>query len=340
MIIIRADANEIVGTGHVMRCLSVAESFRTTGEKVLFVTADHRGDLLIKDKGFDIVCLESDWTQMEKETEKLISLLQVESPRILLIDSYYVTEEYFNLISQFVTLAYFDDINSKKWNIDFLINYNIFGNVLDYSLYRGTKTKLLLGPEYAPLRNEFRNMPAHPISNEITDVLVSAGGADPERICEKLIKEVCPCWQNVRFHVVVGALNPRIDYIKALSGNNIILHINEKKMSELMKMCDVAIAAAGTTLYELCATGIPAITYILADNQIIAAEQFSMQGIMLNAGDCRGDNLFTDRLGYLLRELAGSQGEREKYSEKMQKLVDGRGADRIAEALLRGNNSR
>lgn len=70
-----------------------------------------------------------------------------------------------------------------------------------------------------------------------------------------------------------------------------------------MQKCDIAISAAGSTLYELCATGIPAITYTLADNQLIAAEQFDKQGIMLSAGDCRDDEGFIVRLEKLLDKL-------------------------------------
>ena len=98
-------------------------------------------------------------------------------------------------------------------------------------------------------------------------------------------------------------MNPRIDIIRGKILGNAVLHINEHNMSALMQKCDIAISAAGSTLYELCATGIPAITYTLADNQLIAAEQFDKQGIMLSAGDCRDDEGFIVRLEKLLDKL-------------------------------------
>ena len=167
--------------------------------------------------------------------------------------------------------------------------------------------------------------------------MVSAGGADPERITERIMTDICPEMRDIVFHFIVGALNPRLNDIKALSEgkDNIVFHINEKNMSGLMENCDIAISAAGSTLYELCATGLPTITYTLADNQLVAAEQFDKRGIMLSAGDCRGDDGFIDRVKMYIEKLNDSIELRRELSGKMQQLVDGNGAARIIEALLR-----
>ena len=75
MIYIRADANEYIGTGHIMRCLSIARAFVRRGEKVTFITADHRGDGLIQQNGFSSICLDSDWTNMNGELSKMMEQL-------------------------------------------------------------------------------------------------------------------------------------------------------------------------------------------------------------------------------------------------------------------------
>ena len=333
MILIRADANENIGTGHVMRCLSVARAFAGKGEKVLFVTADHRGDELIGQQGFETDCLDSEWS--DPENEKIAPVIEKYHSGLVLVDSYFVTERYLENLSKTVRTAYFDDLNARRWKVDYLINYNIFASVFDYSSYEGTSTKLLLNPQYAPMRDEFKNCPAHEIKT-VTDVFVSAGGADPERVTEKVLSDICPHMTGIRFHLIVGALNPRLGEIKTLSCEleNVVLHINEKHMSVLMNKCDVAVSAAGMTLYELCATGLPTVTYTLADNQMAAAEQFDKQGIMLSAGDCRGDDGFIIRLKELLLRLAGDEDLRRDLSGKMQKLVDGEGAERIVRELL------
>ncbi len=334
MILIRADANEIVGAGHVMRCLSIARAIADKGVEVKFVTADRRADSFIVRAGFEVLCLESKYDDMDAEIPALISVLNMQEPQLLLVDSYYVTENYFDKLSAFVKIAYMDDQNAAIWNVDYLINYNIFAFAYDYTEYQKKGTSLILGPEYAPLREEFQNLPHKGIKDTVTDILVSAGGSDPERVLERIISDICPGRPDVTFHCIVGALNPSIEDIKKVACGNVTLHINERNMSALMGKCDIAISAAGTTLYELCATGIPTITYSLADNQIIATEQFSAQNVMINAGDCRKDVDFIDRIEASIKALCKSRLLRDEYSIEMQKQVDGKGAERIARVLL------
>ncbi len=335
MILIRADANEVIGAGHIMRCLSIAHAFAKRGEKVTFVTADHRGDELIQLNNLSCICLNSEWIDMNGELDSMIKLIEESKPSLLLVDSYYVTNKYLSSLSECARTVYIDDLNVAKWNVDVLINYNIYSFLLNYTAYEGTRTKLLLGPKYVPLRDEFKNSPKHEIRS-VGDILVSAGGADPERLTEKLIKNICPRYNDVTFHFAVGALNPRLEIIRALSkeNGNVVLHVNEKHMSDLMRNCDVAISAAGTTLYELCSTGIPTIIYTLANNQLMAAEQFDVQAIMLYAGDCRGNDGFVESIERLLRRLIKDDILRTDISTRMQEFADGYGADRIAEELL------
>ena len=331
MILIRADANEVIGTGHVMRCLSIAHAFVDRGEEIKFATADHKGDSLIHSRGFDTICLESDYNNMD--SEGIVSVVEEYKPELMIIDSYFVTKEYFNKVHSLCRVAYIDDINETVWDTDFLIDYNIFGTVIDYSGYVNTRTSLMLGPKFAPLRSEFKNVPKH-IIKPVTDVMISAGGSDPEKITERIMERICPLWKDLCFHFVVGALNPRLDNIKSLLESNMVLHINEKKMSELMQNCDMAISAAGSTLYELCACGTPTITYTLADNQFLAAKEFEKQGLMVNAGDCRHNDAFIENLNQKLDYYAHNIEKRKMISKKMQVLVDGFGAERIVNRLI------
>ncbi len=355
MIFIRADANGIMGSGHVMRCLSVAHAFKRMHQEVLFITADPWSNKLIDNKGFDTVCLNSAFDDPDSELSKISKIIEKNKPELLLVDSYYVTEKYFNSLSGIVRTAYMDDLNKQVWNTDVLINYNIFSSVYDYSGYKNTK--LLLGMKYAPLRTEFEGLKKHEIKEKVSDVLVSVGGADPEGVTEKIISSVCSSYEGIRFHIVVGALNSGIEKIKAMaagslsenqfaqsarhyftgdgqSAGNIILHINETHMSKLMMSCDAALAAAGSTLYELCACGVPTVTFGLADNQLTAIEEFGHRELMISAGDCRENSNFTFDAERALFKLINDRTMREKMSLKMQTLVDGKGADRIAEELL------
>ena len=318
-----------------MRCLSIAKAFALRGYESLFLIADERAKALVENNGFQTICLGTEWTDMESELSLFLQVVRAQQPEMILIDSYYVTGKYLRTISQECKTAYIDDMNLERYDVNAIINYNIYARVYNYSWYIGTKTKLILHPKFTPLRDEFKSCPKHAM-RAVTDILVSAGGSDPEKITEKLIAEVCPVFPDVKFHVIVGTLNPRLDDIKKLADEkeNAVIHINEKHMSDLMENCDIAISAAGTTLYELCACGTPTITYTLADNQIVAAEQFDAQGIMLSAGDCREDDEFSGRVKMLLRKLIEDNRLRVELSTRMQELVDGKGAERIVDALL------
>ncbi len=334
MILIRADANENTGSGHVMRCLSIASAFAAKGENVKFVAADNKAYDLISSKGFDCVVLDTDFSDMGGELDKLTSILFLYNPSLFIVDSYFVTERYFAGLGKHTKTAYIDDLNLKVWDVDYLINYNIYASEYDYSGYEATKTKLLLTPEYAPLRDEFRNLAPHDIKDNVTDILVSAGGSDPARISERIINEICPMMPEIRFHFIIGALNPRMDVIKKLEKDNAILHINEQHIADLMTKCDIAVSASGSTLYELSACGVPTIVFTLADNQIPAADMFDRMGIMFNSGDCRFDEKFISNLESFIRKLIPDTDIRNKMSYNMQHLVDGRGAERLAERLL------
>lgn len=339
MIFIRADANKIIGTGHIMRCKAIADALIENGVDIAFVTADHSSDEIIRNVRCKHLVLDSLWNDLHQEITQLEQLIDVYNPSLFLIDSYYVTEEYLAHIRKKRKIAYIDDLNKKCWSVSYLINYNVYSKVYDYSQYENTDTRLLLGTQYTPLRNEFVFTNEKIIKRRVKDILISAGGSDPENITKRIMdfilrdKEL----KDYDFHFIVGVLNPRIDEIKLLAEHhdNIKLHINEHEMAKLMRSCDIAISASGTTLYELCSCGVPTITFTLADNQIIAAEQFENLNIMINAGDCRGNNGFIENLNVLLKQLINNYDLRQKMSYEMQKLVDGNGAHRIALELMR-----
>lgn len=334
MILIRADANSKIGAGHIMRCRSIADVLIKRGEDVTFVTADHKGDQLLS--GYRTVCMNTEWTDMASELVQLQQYIKEKKPKAMLIDSYCVQTEYFKCLLGLVKTIYIDDLNVGLWDVDALINYNIFGPVFDYSTYENTRTELLLGTLYAPIRAEFKSLPLKEIKSDVSHVMISAGGADPERVTEKIMLEICPSMEGICFHFVLGVLNPRNEVIRDIvkKNENIVLHVNETNMSGLMEMCDVAISAAGTTLYELCAVGVPTIAFSLADNQLGAAAQFQLEEIMINAGDCRENPLFIRQVEVSLRKLMNDLDLRCCMSQKMRGMVDGKGSDRIAEYIL------
>lgn len=342
MIIFRTDGNGTVGSGHVMRCLSIALALKRKGCRCCFVTADSNFQERIENNGFQVRVLDSDYKDMEKELEQFTGILQQENPEMVVVDSYYVTRKYLEELKRYTKVSYIDDLMDRAHPVDWLINYNIYARKENYvSLYKKEGMplpKLYLGTAYTPLRLEFFNLPVRQIRRVCKDVLISTGGADPIGLGLALLQrmEKMPHREAWTYHIIVGSHNRNIEVMEKIADKlpNVQLHKNVEHMAELMQMCDVAVSASGSTLYELCACGVPTICYSLADNQQQGLKAFGVLGLMENLQDLR---LAEDAPGLVLRAISNMAGQyefRENMARRMRTVVDGKGADRLADHLL------
>lgn len=330
MIYIRADANKNIGMGHVMRCLSIADAMLRYDEDIIFVLADDTVSKLINDRGFKTVVLNTDYRKMDSEIENWPK----EEADLIIVDSYFVTNSFFDGLKCKGRLAYIDDLFSFQYNVDMLINYNVYADRARYEeLYNDSRMPmLLLGPEYAPLRKMFSSVKAKKQNEVVKDILFSTGGSDSLHLALSIIKAK---HDDLIYHFIVGPLNCDKEEIKTLASKNagVVIHENVTDMKSLISDCDIAVSAAGSTLYEICACGTPIITFVTADNQVDGADYFEKAGLAVNAGDMRLDS---DPVGRLLKnvgELADDEAKRAKMSKMAQEKVDGKGAERIAKAL-------
>lgn len=330
MIYFRADGNSKIGTGHIMRCLSLADAFREEGVPSAFVTAGPDLAPLIQGRGYACLTLGSAYDRMEEELPALLPLL--EGAALVILDSYFVTPGYMEAVKARAPLAYIDDLNAFPYPADVVVNYNLYGETAAYP----PDQTCLLGPQYAPLRKQFQGLAPQTVKERIEQVLVSTGGTDPYHValgcCEYL--RAHPPASDLVCHVVLGAMNRDAERIEGIAAKTpcIVPHRQVTDMSGLMLQCDAAVSAAGTTLYELCACGLPAITYILADNQIDGAAAFAAAGLMPCAGDARKEPRLVERIFSALGGLSGRE-PRQETARRMQALVDGNGAARLAAAL-------
>ncbi len=333
MTVFRVDGNNEIGSGHIMRCLSIAYEIKKKDD-VIFVVSDSYFFDFINKKGFDCFNLEIDYKCLSNDI-KFIEYLMKVRPQFVIVDSYFVDNCFFNKIKQICRIIYIDDLLSFPYNVDYLINYNVYGEYSNYKkLYKNIELipRLLLGPKYAPLRKEFQNMKKFQVKNRCKNIFVSTGGADPIHLSLKFINYIIT--NNISqyvFHFVIGIANSDKEEIAELVKNhkNIVLHYNVTNMVELMLQCDIAITAAGSTMYELCACGIPTITYVLADNQILGARTFEKKELLKYCGDARYIENFSLKLFNLINELDNNLIERKKISNNMRKLVDGKGVSNI-----------
>lgn len=341
---IRADANGQIGAGHIMRCITIAGQLIRRGARVLFFTADTYAHPMLEEAGLPYVCLHSTWNRMEEETEALKKELQQAGCRKLLVDSYQATERYFRSLEDSCALICMDDCFQEIYPVDMVINYNAYHTRFPYREAYGDRARLLLGTSYVPLREEFCPV-LQKESGQPLQVLLSSGGGDVYNALSGILGEALgdggqgkDTFREVIFHVVVGRFHEHRQELERLADHfpNIRLHYNVTEMAELMSRCQGAVSAAGTVLFELCAMEVPTVFFVSADNQQYDSEFFAREERMLFAGDIR-----TDRRGCLenicirLQSLLADEGLRERMKKKLHEVTDGRGADRIAEEILR-----
>lgn len=338
MIWIRADANNEIGMGHIMRCLSIAAALDKYDKEVWFILADESASALLESRGYDYKILHSRYDKLNEELDGFQTLLAKEKPELLIIDSYYVTIEYLKKVREYTRTVYIDDKYSFPYPVDMLINYNIYGDMIPYREMTGESyQQVLLGVSYAPLREQFGEI-SYSVRERVQDVLITTGGSNKDNITGKILEELLlhTEMKGLQFHVVSGMFDMYLPILQKMTEEYPNLHIyqNVTNMAALMQKCDIAISAGGSTMYELCAVGVPIICFSFVDNQEQIVETFVQRELV-----CYGGNYLKER-GNLFGNIAqnvsflvDNHEMRMCYSRKERKLVDGRGSERIAKAL-------
>ncbi|WIF93901.1 UDP-2,4-diacetamido-2,4,6-trideoxy-beta-L-altropyranose hydrolase [Caminicella sporogenes] len=347
MIAFRADGGLNIGMGHIMRSLSLAKEFRKNGYKVYFISKYRGGIEKIKEENFDVIQLKlreiknttgfnyGNPKELDKEADEIISIIKLYNIDLLFIDTYNVTEEYFLKIKQHVKkLGYIDDLNKFVYPVDILINGNITAEYMDYKKYSEDEI-MLLGPKYNLIRDEFRNLPKRKIKEKVEEIMITTGGSDPHNMSSRILnwllndKEL----KKLKINVIVGSGFNNKEELRKISQiyNNVILHENVKRISEIMLKSDIAISTGGSTLYELCACGTPTLAFIYADNQEFIVEKMDESGYVKNLGWY--DKLQKEYLINNLKEYMYNFYEKENIYKIQKKLVDGKGVERIFKAF-------
>ncbi len=335
----RVDGNHTIATGHLMRCLSIARAcaglLRKSGapSNISFLVSDEESLALLEERfdtpsEFPILCLHSNYQDMMAELPRLTALLP-DKKCWLFVDSYYATPAYFHALSGFCQVAYLDDLRSFSCDVDLLINYDTDEDCPYYANAR----KKLLGVRYTPLRRQFQQ-PAYEVRPQVTDILLSTGGTDPYGMALSLIKTLPQGTYD--YHILTSSANSRYRELEDAAHVNDRIHIHQgiSDMAALMASCDLAVSAGGTTLCELCAVGVPTISYLMADNQQMAVNTFSQENLIPYAGDIRQDEDVLSRILSFVTCMSQNIDSRKKSSHAMRAFLDGCGAEHIASQLV------
>lgn len=336
-IFIRADANSQIASGHVMRCLTIAGALRRKGHQAIFLISDADSEAALTLRGeASFLCLHGNYKNLEEELPTLLPLLNEKKPDCFLLDSYFASAFYMQSVKKYCKLVYLDDLQAFDYPADLIINYDITANA---SMY-GT-TPSLTGASYTPLREQFKAVP-YQVREPVSNLLISTGGSDIHNAAAQIFHTLNGSEAFAPYlgtcHILTGNMNPHREDLYALSVRypQVALHENITEMAALLSSCDLAFSAGGTTLFELCAVGVPAVSFSISDEQHNCVHAFEQAGQIPYAGDVRDGKSFYDHLLAEGIKMAESPSYRAKLSAFMKQLVDGQGADRIANALVSG----
>ncbi|GLR12924.1 hypothetical protein GCM10007907_17140 [Chitinimonas prasina] len=347
-ILFRADASLAIGSGHVMRCLTLAHVLATAGAKVSFACRALPGNALglIADQGFVAHALPAvypgevaevdieaalDW---QADIDALRAVLSVQAQfDWVVVDHYGLDAHWQQAARQYAQcIAVVDDLANRGHAADLLLDQNLSALHADYTRLLPNHARALLGPRYALLRPAYRGG-ATVVSPLARRVMVSFGGVDAGGETFKAMDALADL-PDLEVDFVAGAANPAWAGLvqKAEGKPHWRLHRHVADFASLMRQADLFVGAGGGTSWERAALGLPTVCIAVAPNQVANAEHMAAAGAQLYLGEA--GQVTVAGLREAIRLLAGNHGLRLSLSQRSGQLVDGLGAQRVAAALL------
>ena len=303
----RVDASLQIGTGHVMRCLTLAEAFQKAGAQCHFISRAHPGHLLdhIRQRGFSLTVLpmdpsepvvrhesvegsavlaHADWLGCDWQTdaEQTRAVLTDYQAEWLVVDHYALDQRWEHvLLASCRKLMVIDDLADRPHQCDLLLDQNLGRQTADYENLVPADCKLLVGPHYALLRPEFATLREYSLQRRqqpvLKNILITMGGVDQPNATGRVLQALkhCQLPEDCRITVVMGAQAPWLIQVQALAQDmpwptQVLVNIHD--MAQCMADSDLAIGAAGGTSWERCCLGLPSLMIVLADNQKSGAQ--------------------------------------------------------------------
>jgi UDP-2,4-diacetamido-2,4,6-trideoxy-beta-L-altropyranose hydrolase len=336
-LLFRTEASVAIGTGHVMRCLALAQAWCDAGGRAIFAMAEATPALeeRLRSEGFEVVRVTARVGSAD-DAEETAKLAHKQGASWVVVDGYeFGAEHQTGLKSRGLKVLFIDDNgHAGHYSADLVLNQNAHANE---ALYRSRElsTKLLLGPRFAMLRREFaawrgwkREIPAI-----ARNVLVTMGGSDPDNFTRKAVDGLRAV-RGIRIRILAGGSNPHVASLEELrtdGENSIELVRDATDMAQQMRWADLAVAGAGSACLEMCLMALPALLIDLAENQTPIANEFARRGTAYHLGSSK--TVTPERIEAETLRLLVSAAERSAMSRRGRELVDGGGAERVVHEL-------
>ena len=348
----RVDASNQIGTGHFMRCLTLADELKKQGAQVRFITRNlpaHLSDMLTQ-KGMEYLPLILDdakealddlahasWlgTSQALDAQVTLQALADQSWDWIIVDHYALDVRWEKAVrSSCKNLMVIDDLADRKHDCDVLLDQNYYADM--QTRYVGkfpAHCQLLLGPRYALLREEFRTLreKVKVRAGDVKKILVFFGGVDASNYTSFAIQALAELNCRQQVDVVIGAQHPNREQIQqSCIHHGFICHVQTATMADLMAEADLAIGAGGVATWERCCLGLPTISFCLADNQRKLITDGAAAGLLY--APISGRTLL-EVIRDHLRNLLENPALIKLISERAINFVDGKGSLRVASAM-------
>jgi UDP-2,4-diacetamido-2,4,6-trideoxy-beta-L-altropyranose hydrolase len=360
-IIFRTDASHQIGTGHVMRCLTLVRALRERGAECRFVCRGHPGNLiaLIREQGFETAVLplgeqgvqegsppeeaalaNARWlgNTWGRDAQATIAALDGIAPDWLIVDHYALDARWESALRPHVgRIMVIDDLADRPHDCDLLLDQNLVADMTHrYDGKLPAHCGGMLGPEYALLQPQYADLHTRtpPREGPVQRVLIYFGGADAENLTGRAIAAFVSLRRDdIKLDVVINPGSPHADAVREQVRGHLSISLYEgvPSLAPLMVKADLAIGAGGATSWERCCLGLPTLIITLAENQKPIAAELDRRGLARWLG--HHDEVDEIRLIQALEELTAS-ALTPAWSEDCQRVADGKGTQRVCSILL------
>lgn len=337
MVVLRCDAGPDLGFGHLTRCRALAQAIRHQGGACALVgpDADYATEA---DAEIFTLWEPHKWNDPLSDATKLADIAQNLGAEMLVLDDYRVDEDYqLVLRDRGLKWLQFEIRTDRPIWANFVLNANPAAKSDDYAAaMRNPKSQLLLGPQYAILRPEFADVAKRPSHRPVKDVLLTFGGGDDRGailFVLNILRESNP--KDIQITIVSGAHNPANICLRKWIDHHwpeqVRLLVDPEKIHTVFSQSDLAIMAAGTSIYEMACCGVPMILIAIADNQVRHAESWSASAQYLG----KIENIKKNSLIKAFKLVSENIQIRENFIKTTSKLCDGLGSIRVAHIICK-----
>jgi UDP-2,4-diacetamido-2,4,6-trideoxy-beta-L-altropyranose hydrolase len=358
--VFRADASVQIGTGHLMRCLTLADALKKAGMTCAFISRGLTSSLvqIIRDRGHGFYALtagsppveqagdlaHSHWLGVSWQTDadECRTLIEEIAPSWIIVDHYALDARWETRVhSSGAKLMAIDDLADRLHAANMLLDQNLGRVPEDYTALAGPSCKTLTGPNFALLRPEFSQARQAGLvrcrTGPLRRIMVSMGGMDADNVTGSLLDAFSrhDVWGDLHFDIVMGGASPHLQSVRtqvAAAKFLCYLHVDVSDMPGMMISADLAIGGAGSTSWERCCLGLPTLLLVMSDNQVPGAMALDESGAARLLGDVRQSG-WQNRIIQQIGDLSQSGALCDMSAQALQ-ICDGRGAARIAEVVL------